>query len=131
MSRPVHVFDGLPLLSLLVFGACDAASARADAGGEDCAGVLHIGDRRQVFIDKALLARSSGVKLHVHRPRKTGERTIVISNDDITFLNNDPLFIQPVITLQGSDGLPVRLTKDDYFAISGYIEVEYHMDGEF
>jgi hypothetical protein len=38
---------------------------------------LDIGNRRQVFIDRQLLATAREVELVVHPPRKTGERTVV------------------------------------------------------
>ena len=37
---------------------------------------LHIGDRRQVFIDGCLIEESRGIELLVHRPQKTGEIVI-------------------------------------------------------
>jgi hypothetical protein len=61
----------------------------------------------------------------------TGELTILLDSVDIQVLKNDPLFIGPDVTLLGSNGQRVRLTKDDYIRIVGRIEVDYRFDGEF
>lgn len=60
-----------------------------------------------------------------------GEQTIIISNAQLDFLQNDPLFIGTQITLAGSNGQPVKLTSNDYITITGYLEVDYHVDGNF
>ena len=60
-----------------------------------------------------------------------GEQMIVISNSDLGFLEHDPLFIGTLITLAGSNGQPVKLTNNDYITITGYIELDYHVDDNF
>ena len=62
---------------------------------------------------------------------ETGYRTIILSNDDVRILENDPLYIGQEITLLGSDGTAVKLTNSDYITINGRIEVEYRFDGDF
>lgn len=52
-----------------------AFAAAAASGGKSA--VINIGDQRQVFIDGRFLAESRNVELTVHRPRKTGEKTLV------------------------------------------------------
>ncbi|MEP0844023.1 MAG: hypothetical protein HRF43_15075 [Phycisphaerae bacterium] len=49
----------------------------AAAGADQAPGVLDIGSRRQVFIDRRFLEKSRNVELVVHPPVKTGEMTLV------------------------------------------------------
>ena len=60
----------------------------------------------------------------------TGYRTIYLDSTDIQILKNDPLFIGHEVTLLSSDGLPVKLTNNDYITVTGRIEVQYHFDGD-
>ena len=61
----------------------------------------------------------------------SGIQEIALDSTDIQVLNNDPLYIGPVITLDGSNGQVVRFTQNDYITISGVVQVEYRFDGDF
>jgi hypothetical protein len=61
----------------------------------------------------------------------SGLQEIALDSVDVQVLNNDPLYIGPVITLEGSNGQVVRFTQNDYITISGVVEVEYRFDGDF
>ncbi len=56
------------------------------------------------------------------------EGTILLDSADIQILNNDTLFIRPVLFLNSSDTSGVLLTGADYLTIQGRIEVEYLFD---
>lgn len=58
------------------FALAPGSQTRAESASNDSA-VLDIGTRRQVFIDGRFLDTARNVELVMHRPRKTGERTIV------------------------------------------------------
>jgi len=55
--------------SLLLLASLDAFAGPS--------GVLDVGSRRQVFIDRQFLPQATGVELHAHAARKTGEQTIL------------------------------------------------------
>ena len=59
----------------------------------------------------------------------TGYQTISIDSADVQILKNQTLYIAQEMILHGTAGQAVRLTKSDYIAVSGRIEVEYHFDG--
>ncbi|MBN1345233.1 MAG: hypothetical protein JXQ73_21250 [Phycisphaerae bacterium] len=60
--------------SLLVAGM--SGTARGEVGPGAGNRPLAIGDEKQVFIDDLFFARSEGVTLRAHPPRKTGEKTL-------------------------------------------------------
>jgi hypothetical protein len=60
----------------------------------------------------------------------TGYKTIYLDSTDIQILKNDPLFIGHEVTLLSSNGLPVKLTNNDYITVTGRIEVQYRFDGD-
>lgn len=61
----------------------------------------------------------------------TGEQSIILDSADIQILKNEKLYIGQELILHGSNGQPVKLTKDDFIKVIGRIEVEYRFDGEF
>ncbi len=56
------------------------------------------------------------------------EGEIFLDSADIQILNNDTLFIRPLLFLNSSDTSGVLLTGSDYFTIQGRIEIEYLFD---
>ncbi len=56
------------------------------------------------------------------------EGEIFLDSTDIQILNNDTLFIRPLLFLNSSDTSGVLLTGSDYFTIQGRIEIEYLFD---
>ena len=56
------------------------------------------------------------------------EGYIILDSADISILNNDILYIRPVLILNSSDTSGVLLTGADYFSIQGRIEIEYLFD---
>ncbi len=62
----------------------------------------------------------------------TGYQEIYLDSADVRrILENDTLYIGQQITLESTNGQVVKLTQNDYLTITGYLEVEYHFDGEF
>ncbi|HOP06744.1 MAG TPA: hypothetical protein PLF13_05565 [candidate division Zixibacteria bacterium] len=61
----------------------------------------------------------------------TGVQEILLTNDDVQVLKNDPLYIGQQLLIHDSDGQAVKITQNDYVTINGRIEIEYLFDGEF
>ena len=59
----------------------------------------------------------------------TGYQTISIDSADLQILKNPTLYIGQELILHSTNGQAVRLTKNDYVAVNGRIEVEYRFDG--
>lgn len=59
---------------------------------------------------------------------QVSEGEILLDSLDIQILQNDTLFIRPILVLNSSDTSGVLLTGSDYFSIQGRIEVEYLFD---
>jgi hypothetical protein len=51
------------------------------------------------------------------------QTVLSLTNEQARILENDPLWIGQLITLESTNGETVRLTGDDYLSVSGYIEV--------
>ncbi len=70
--RVICWFCTLAIPSLALFAQTQASRPAGES-------VRDVGNQRQVFIDGRFLARTSGVELVVHRPVKTGERSIEVN----------------------------------------------------
>ncbi|MBU0983175.1 MAG: hypothetical protein KKA42_04855 [candidate division Zixibacteria bacterium] len=85
----------------------------------------------QVTLDPIVINAAPTVAGIVSDTLSTGYQTIVLDSADIQVLRSDTLYILNQLVLQGSDGLPVRLTNNDFVTVIGHIEVDYVFDGDF
>ena len=80
-----------------------------------------------LFVDAGTV-NGSGI---VTTATSTGEQTVLLDSTDIQVLRNPSLWIASQLTLDSTNGLPVRLTAQDYVGITGRIEIDYRFDGKF
>ena len=59
------------------------------------------------------------------------ENIIVLDSLDIKILENDTLYIGQLITLEDTDGQPIKIISTDYIRSYANIVIEYLFDGEF
>ncbi|MHC4529517.1 MAG: hypothetical protein ACYS29_16705, partial [Planctomycetota bacterium] len=61
----------------------------------------------------------------------TGYQAVILDSLDLQVLKNDTLFIGTELSLEDSNGQPVKLTNNDFITVTSRIEVEYIFDGDF
>jgi hypothetical protein len=59
------------------------------------------------------------------------ENIIALDSLDIKILENDTLYIGQLITLEDTDGQPIKIIGTDYIRSYATIVIEYLFDGEF
>ncbi|SYZ73510.1 hypothetical protein TRIP_C21628 [Candidatus Zixiibacteriota bacterium] len=95
------------------------------------------GDSSTLYTDPQLvigpISVDAGVTglLHTVDSAVTSENIIALDSADIQILKNPVIYSGQVITLNGTDGQPVKVVGDDYVTARGVIQVEYHFDGKF
>ncbi|MBK7141155.1 MAG: hypothetical protein IPH75_03615 [bacterium] len=85
----------------------------------------------ELVIDSISVSAAPVVSSVVVDTLSTGEQTILLDSADIQILKHAKLYIGQELILHGSNGQPVKLTKNDFISVIGRIEVEYRFDGEF
>jgi len=88
-------------------------------------------DDPELLIDGITLLAAPTENGLVNGTISTGYQQIILDNQDIQVIKNNPLFISSEIVLEDSGGEAVRLTTNDYLTIIGRVEVEYLFDGDF
>jgi hypothetical protein len=95
------------------------------------------GDSTTVYSDPELVIGPLQIEPGITGPDHTVDSAIesqnVISLDstDIKILEHQKLYSGQVITLVGSNGLPVKISGDDYLTTCGVIQINYRFDDSF
>jgi hypothetical protein len=85
----------------------------------------------ELTIDSISVGAAPVVSSVVVDTLSTGEMSIILDSADIQILKHEKLYIGQELILHGSNGQPVKLTKNDFILVLARIEVEYRFDGEF
>ncbi len=97
--------------------------------GPDSATLLS--DPEVSFIDDIFVLAAPTLASIASDTISTGFQEVTIDSADVHVLEHDTLYIATQIILEDSNGLPVKLTANDYLTVTGRVEVEYRFDGDF